>query len=232
MIGRADRLEQLVAAILDQDRPVVVPGALGMGKTTLALAAAYDHAGHRTVRRGRRFFVNLEPAPDADGLLRRLAADLGVAASGAASEVEAKIAAACATAPTLAILDNLETPWRKDTAAIEALLGRLAAIEGLRLVITIRGEPPDLPGAGALTLQDVERLSEPRRERALSSPRRRAVRRRPGAARPARRPRRPSAVDRASGGQCARQAESERVGGGLERRGAPTAAKAARATTA
>src|SRR5208283_4550954 len=34
MIGRAYRLEQLVAAILTQDRPVVVPGALGMGKTT------------------------------------------------------------------------------------------------------------------------------------------------------------------------------------------------------
>jgi hypothetical protein len=56
--------------------------------------------------KGRRF-VNLEPAPDADGLLRRLAADLGLAATSAVSEVEAKIAAACAAAPTLAILDNL-----------------------------------------------------------------------------------------------------------------------------
>jgi hypothetical protein len=39
MIGRKDRLEELVKAILDEDRPIVVPGALGMGKTTLALAA-------------------------------------------------------------------------------------------------------------------------------------------------------------------------------------------------
>ncbi len=103
--------------------------------------------------------------PDADGLLRRLAADLGLAASGAAPEVEAKIAAACEAAPTLAILDNLETPWRKDAAATEALLGRLAAIDGLRLVITIRGEPPNVPGQGAVTLQDVERLGEPTRAR-------------------------------------------------------------------
>ena len=91
--------------------------------------------------------------------MTRLATDLGLPASGAASEVEAKIAAACAAAPTLAILDNLETPWRKDAAATEALLGRLAAIEGLRLVITVRGEPPN-PGPGARTLQDVERLSD------------------------------------------------------------------------
>jgi tetratricopeptide (TPR) repeat protein len=160
MVGRADRLEQLVAAILNQDRPVVVPGALGMGKTTLALAAAYDARVIERFGEGRRFFVNLEPAPDADGVLRRLATDLGLAASGAAPEVEAKIAAVCAAAPALAILDNLETPWRKDTAPTEALLGRLGATKGLRLILTIRGEPPNIPGPGAETLQDVDRLSE------------------------------------------------------------------------
>ena len=160
MIGREDRLEELVKAILEKDRPIVVPGALGMGKTTLALAAAYDPRVIARFRKGRRFFVNLEPVPDADGLLRRLATDLGLAATGAASEVEAKIAAACAAAPTLAILDNLETPWRKDTAPTEALLGRLAVIEGLRLVLTIRGNTPRISGPGTLTLKDIEQLSE------------------------------------------------------------------------
>jgi tetratricopeptide (TPR) repeat protein len=160
MIGRKDRLEELVKAILEEDRPIVVPGALGMGKTTLALAAAYDLRVIERFAKDRRFFVNLEPAPNAEGVLTRLAADLGLPASGAASEVEAKIAAACAAQPMLAILDNLETPWRKDAAATEALLGRLAAIEGLRLVITVRGEPPKLPSPGARTLQDVERLQD------------------------------------------------------------------------
>jgi len=160
MIGRNDRLDELVKAILDEDRPVVVPGALGMGKTTLALAAAYDERVIARFGKGRRFFVNLEPAPDAEGLLRRLAPGLGLAATGAASEMEATIAAACAAAPTLVILDNLETPWRKDTAPTEALLGRLAAIEGLRLVITVRGGPPKLPGPGALTLRDVKQLDD------------------------------------------------------------------------
>ena len=160
MIGRKDRLEQLVAAILDQDRPIVVPGALGMGKTTLALAAAHDARVIERFGKGRRFFVILEPVQDSDGLLRRLAADLGLAASGAASEVETKIAAACASTPTLAILDNLETAWRGDSEATEALLGRLATIEGLRLVITVRGDTPQVRGPGALTLQDVAQLGE------------------------------------------------------------------------
>ena len=157
MIGREDRLEELVKAILDYDRPIVVPGALGMGKTTLALAAAHDPRVVARFGKERRFFVNLEPAPDAAGVLSRIAIQLGLPATGAAHELEAKIAAACAAEPTLAILDNLETPWRKDIAATETLLGELAAIEGLRLVITVRGEPP---GIGARTLRNVEQLED------------------------------------------------------------------------
>jgi hypothetical protein len=123
MIGREDRLEELVKAILEEDRPIVVPGALGMGKTTLALAAAHDPRVVARFGKERRFFVNLEPAPNAEDILSRLAIYLGLPATGAAQEMEAKIAAACASEPTLAILDNLETPWRKDAAATEALLG-------------------------------------------------------------------------------------------------------------
>jgi hypothetical protein len=157
MIGREDRLEELVNAILQEDRPIVVPGALGMGKTTLALAAAHDPRVVARFGRDRRFFVNLEPAPNAEGILSRLAIDLGLPATGAAHELETKIAAACAAEPTLVILDNLETPWRNDIDATEALLGRLAAIERLKLVITVRGEPP---GIGARTLRNVEQLQD------------------------------------------------------------------------
>ena len=82
MIGRKDRLEELVKAILEEDRPIVVPGALGMGKTTLALAAAHDPRVIARFGKDRRFFVNLEPAPNADGALSRLATDLGLAAIG------------------------------------------------------------------------------------------------------------------------------------------------------
>ena len=160
MIGRKDRLDELVTAILGEDRPIVVPGMLGMGKTTLALAAAHDPRVVARFGQDRRFFVNLEPAPDAEGVLTRLAADLGLPATGGAAQIEAEIAAACAAQPTLAILDNLETPWRKDTEATEALLGELAAIAGLNLLITVRGEPPKLPSPGARTLRDVERLGD------------------------------------------------------------------------
>ena len=32
MVGRKDRLEELVKAILEEDRPIVVPRGLGIGK--------------------------------------------------------------------------------------------------------------------------------------------------------------------------------------------------------
>jgi tetratricopeptide (TPR) repeat protein len=158
MIGRADRRKELVAAILGQERPIVVPGALGIGKTTLALAAAYDPAVVARFGAERRFFVNLEPVPDADGVLRALANALGLDASGAAAAVQQAVVDFCAAKPALAILDNFETPWRKEEAATEATLGRLAAIEGLWLLVTARDEPPYIPGGG-VKLRDVESLA-------------------------------------------------------------------------
>jgi SIR2-like protein/AAA domain-containing protein len=162
MIGRKNRLNQLVAAILnkDKDRPIVVPGARGMGKTTLALAAAYDPRVTARFGKSRRFLVDCDDLKDADSLLRRLATDLGLTVSGDADHVATKIEATCAEAPALAILDNLEMLWGKDTSATEERLGRLATVGGLRLILIFRGKPPKFPAPGALMLQDVERLSE------------------------------------------------------------------------
>ena len=133
MIGRADRREELVAAILGQERPIVVPGALGMGKTTLALAAAYDPASSRASARIGGSSSTSSPSPTPRASCARSPTARPSDTAGAAREVEAKIADFCAVGPTLAILDNFETPWRKEKASTETVLGRLAAIKGLRL---------------------------------------------------------------------------------------------------
>jgi SIR2-like domain len=152
MIGRAGRLEQLVKEILERARPIVVLGPFGIGKTTLTLAAAYDP---RIIARfgSRRLLVNCEPLEDAEGLLRLLAANLGLNDSSDASDVEASIKAACAEVPAFAILDDLDKIWGQDMAGTRSLLGRLAEIFGLRLVLTFSDKPPRLPGAGAFLMQ-------------------------------------------------------------------------------
>ena len=73
--------------------------------------------------------------------------------------MERAVADFCAAGPALAILDNFETPWRKDESATEALLDRLAAVSGLRLIITICGESP-VVHADSVVLPDIEQLGD------------------------------------------------------------------------
>jgi len=158
MIGRKDRLAELVEAILTRAEPILVPGALGMGKTTLAVAACHDRAVIERFGASQRFFVNLEPVPNAEGVLRALANALGLDPSGAASALELAIGEACAARPALAILDNLETPWRGQRVETEAVLERIAAVPGLHLIVTVRGALPFIRG-GSFALRDIEQLN-------------------------------------------------------------------------
>ena len=156
MIGRGDAHEKLVGHILNQDRPIFVTGALGMGKTTLALSAAHDERIAKAFGE-RRVFVDLEPERAAEGVTKALAAALGVNVAGAPALWEPGIREACAAAPTLALLDNAETPLGAEPNATKAALERLAAIPGLRLVVTLRGEAPRIAGGG-VAMRDVEQL--------------------------------------------------------------------------
>jgi tetratricopeptide (TPR) repeat protein len=156
MIGRRDRLEELLRHILEGDRPIIVPGGPGMGKTTLALAAAHDSRVKDRFGKAR-IFVNLEVAASAEAVLRSVAAGLGVDTTGATANVLDAIGVRVSKNPTLAILDNLETPWHAEPVKTEEILGQLAAIEGLLLLLTVRGETPMVTG-GTHRLGDIERL--------------------------------------------------------------------------
>jgi SIR2-like domain len=156
MIGRRDRLEELVRHILEGDRPIIVPGGPGMGKTTLALAAAHDTRVKERFGKAR-IFVNLEVAASGEAMLRGVAAGLGVDTTGATANVLDAIGVHVSKNPTLAILDNLETPWHAEPVKTEEMLGQLAGIAGLRLILTVRGETPMVAG-GTHRLGGIERL--------------------------------------------------------------------------
>jgi tetratricopeptide (TPR) repeat protein len=156
MIGRRDQLRQLVDYILTDKLPIVVPGGPGMGKTTLAVAAAYEPKVE--ARFGpRRHFVNLEAVTSADAMVRAVATALGGKPTGSLDDARALIAAAAAPAPTLVILDNTETPWHADRNATEDQFARLGAIPGLTAVITHRGDNPSIV-SGKRQLPDIRKL--------------------------------------------------------------------------
>ncbi|MEZ5816192.1 MAG: SIR2 family protein [Hyphomicrobiaceae bacterium] len=156
MIGRKDQLRQLVGYILTETLPIVVPGGPGMGKTTLAVAAAYEP--EVVARFGpRRLFVNLESVTSADAMVRAVATALGGTPTGSLEDVRALIAAAVAPSQTLVILDNSETPWHADRGDTEEQFARLGAIPNLTIVITHRGDNPSITG-GRRQLHDIRKL--------------------------------------------------------------------------
>lgn len=114
---------------------VVVKGPAGIGKSTLTLHVL--HMGKiREIYGARRWFVRLDSLETAGAVVCALATALNIKSNEQASD---DLDWTLAESPALLVLDNLETPWEHDPRGTEALLRRLAAIETLALVVSIRG---------------------------------------------------------------------------------------------
>jgi hypothetical protein len=155
MIGRSSHLETLVSSILAGERVMIIPGGPGIGKTTLALAAAHS-SSLRDSYAERRYFVSLDSRRSAYDLLTGVCLSLRLPATGGVDSLLRALISACETSPRLVILDNFETPLERDTRAVEDTLARLAEIPGLSLIVTVRGMTPGL--AVARVLPDVHAL--------------------------------------------------------------------------
>jgi tetratricopeptide (TPR) repeat protein len=139
--GRGPELDALLEALAAQHPTILLSGPPGIGKSHLSLQALHDPASAEHYA-ARRWFVRLDGATTAAAVYPEIARTLGIeSGSGLDAAVDARLAAA----PGLLVLDNAETPWWPEPRATEAVLARLAAIEPLALVVSIRGDraPPD-----------------------------------------------------------------------------------------
>ena len=136
-LGREEEVRRLVDALCaDPPFPVPVLGPAGAGKSTITLTAL--HHVRATERFGkRRFFVRCDGATDRDSLVAAIAR---LVSPDAQQPLEPKLFLELEEAPAALALDNFETPWEQDTAAVEELLAELAAVPGLALVVALRGE--------------------------------------------------------------------------------------------
>src|SRR6266540_1090983 len=167
LVGRDGLLGGVLAGLLALP-PLAVPilGAPGIGKSAICLTAL--HQPSVAERFGaRRWFVRCDGASDAATLLAAVAAEVGVASQGP-EPLLPRVCAALDGGPGALALDNLETPWTVDPLAVEELLGRLAAVPGVALVVTMRGSarPGGLGWAEAvavppLVLPDARRMFLP-----------------------------------------------------------------------
>lgn len=135
--GREAEVLDLVDKLCgDPPLPVPVLGPAGAGKSTIALAALHDTQVAERFGK-RRWFVRCQGATGRDSLVEAIARAV---CPEAIPPLEPKILHALEEAPAVLVLDNLETPWERDTAAVEELLGELSGVPGLALVVALRGE--------------------------------------------------------------------------------------------
>lgn len=135
--GREAEIRELAAALCSAPpAPVPVLGPAGAGKTTITLAALHDRRVAECFDK-RRWFVRCDGATSRDSLVGAIAR---VVCPEAVPPLEPKILLDLEEAPCVLALDNFETPWERDTAAVEELLTELAGIPELALVVALRGE--------------------------------------------------------------------------------------------
>ncbi|KAF7370919.1 NB-ARC domain-containing protein [Mycena sanguinolenta] len=135
--GRDSDLENVVAALLTSSARIAVLGTGGIGKTTLAIAALY----HPSVvdRYPHRHFVSCESASNCRGLVSIIGSHLGLEASSQLTK--AILRHFSESAPSMLVLDNLETPWEPagSRGEVEEFLSLLTDVSNLGLLVTMRG---------------------------------------------------------------------------------------------
>lgn len=141
MFGRDAELAGLTRTLLDSATPrIVILGAGGMGKTTLALNVM--HAAQVVEKYSSRLFVSCEACTSMEQLTSELAVVLEIPAERRNSHLfDAVLDRLRTPTPTLVCLDNYETAWYESNPkrSMEAFLRHLDSIPNLSILITMRG---------------------------------------------------------------------------------------------
>ena len=151
--GRDAQVGDLVTSLQAKPPPpTALLGALGIGKSTIALGAVNrvkDTFGDR------RYFVRCDSATRRDLLVAEIARTMGIALG---PNLEVAIFEALGHGPAVLVLDNAETPWRADMLGTEDLLAQLATIPGLAIVATIRGtdRPAGIRWRGSIRVEPLD----------------------------------------------------------------------------
>ncbi len=137
LFGRDAEISELVAAVAGPSRGLVaVLGGAGIGKTTLVRGAATS-AGVLARFGDRRWFVPLDTA--SDGSAVRSAVALALGANPADPDAFRHALAELAAAPSLLVLDGLETSSEGDPSGVAETLRCLVQIPTLSVLTSVRG---------------------------------------------------------------------------------------------
>ncbi|KAJ7275685.1 hypothetical protein C8J57DRAFT_1466432 [Mycena rebaudengoi] len=135
--GREAELQDVVNVLLQNSARVAILGTGGMGKTSLATAAL--HNPQVEAKYSQRYFVRCHSSPTCRELVATIADHIGLEKG---SNMAKRIAHYFDhVAPSLLVLDNLETTWETHSSRseVEEFLCVLTDVPHLGLMITLRG---------------------------------------------------------------------------------------------
>ncbi|KAJ7252166.1 hypothetical protein C8J57DRAFT_1718391 [Mycena rebaudengoi] len=135
--GRESELQAVVNVLLQESARIAILGTGGIGKTSLAAAAL--HNPQVEAKYSHQYFVPCHSSPTCTELAAAIADHIGLEKG---SNMAKKIAHYFAhAAPSLLVLDNLETPWESFSSRsyVEEFLSLLTDVPHLGLMITLRG---------------------------------------------------------------------------------------------
>jgi tetratricopeptide (TPR) repeat protein len=144
-----------ITAALTPGAAVFVHGPGGIGKTTITQEAAH-HDAVKARFLDRRWFVELDTATDRDTFDAQLLLGLHLDPTAGFAAAAHRLG----QAPALLVLDNLETPWEAAPLEVEARISQLAAVPGLTLLASFRGDE-HVGGARWSPRHPVAPLSDP-----------------------------------------------------------------------
>ncbi|KAJ7123640.1 hypothetical protein C8R44DRAFT_784133 [Mycena epipterygia] len=135
--GRESELTNIVDKLIQEPARIVILGAGGMGKTSLAKAAL--HHPNTTAKYEHRFFVACDSATTSIELADLVGSHLGLKPQKDLTKPVVQYFAK--GPPSLLILDNLETPWEpvESRRGVEEFLSLLTDVLHLALIVTMRG---------------------------------------------------------------------------------------------
>jgi len=165
--------DEYVATAIDLIQQTTPParlailGAGGIGKTSIALAILH-HVNIQGQFKERCYFVQCEAVTSSGSLLANIFHILQLQQTSQEDPLTTLHKFLTSTPPLLLVLDNFETPWdeSKDQRAVKNILQKIAAVNHVTLIITMRGTasplgvswtpPSTLPVLSPLSLEGAQ----------------------------------------------------------------------------
>ncbi|KAJ7476647.1 P-loop containing nucleoside triphosphate hydrolase protein, partial [Mycena latifolia] len=136
--GRDSEVHDVVTSLLQEEARVIILGAGGVGKTSLARTSM--HHDDVLAKFADRYFVSCDSSQTVEDLMVAVASALRLELPGKLSQKIIKFLSA--TQSCLLVLDNFETPWEppETRGKVEEFLALLGDLPQVALLVTMRGQ--------------------------------------------------------------------------------------------